>query len=94
MNAALPGGRILLASANPERRAYIRGLLDQHWDVETGNDRIEALVAVRIRPPDLVLVDAMMSGKDGLALLRELRSESVTRDLPVVMFSEVAVALA
>jgi len=88
MKAGLSGGRILLTSDNPERRAYIRGLLDQHWDVETGNDRIEALLAVRTRPPDLVLVDAMMTGKNGLALLRELRSESVTRDLSVVMFSE------
>jgi len=68
-------------------RAYIRGLLDQHWDVETANDRVEALVAVRTRPPDLVLADAMMPGKNGLTLLRELRSESSTRDLPVVMFS-------
>jgi DNA-binding response OmpR family regulator len=87
MNAALPGGRILLAGDNPEMRAYIRGLLDQHWDVETANDDVEALVAVRTRPPDLVVTDVMMPGKNGLALLRELRSESSTRDLPVVMLS-------
>jgi len=90
LNAALPGGRILVAADNRESRAYIRGLLDQHWDVETANDRVEALLAVRTRPPDLVLADATMSGKNGLALLRELRSESATRDLPVVMVSTLA----
>lgn len=90
MNAALPGGRILVAADNPEMRAYIRGLLDQHWDVETANDDVEALVAVRTRPPDLVVTDVMMPGKNGLALLRELRAESSTRDLPVVMLSALA----
>jgi len=87
MNGALPVGRILLAADNPEVRTYIRGLLDRHWDVETANDGVEALVAVRSRPPDLVLADAMIPDKNGLALLRELRADASTRDLPVVMFS-------
>src|SRR3989442_10240423 len=87
MNGALPGGRILLAADNPEVRTYIRGLLDRHWDVETANDGVEALVAVRGRPPDLVLADAMIPDKNGLALLRELRADASTRDLPIVMFS-------
>jgi signal transduction histidine kinase len=87
MTAALPGGRILLAADNPKMRAYIQGLLDRHWNVEAATGGVEALAAVRARPPDLVLTDAMMASKNALALLRELRSDSSTRELPVVMFS-------
>lgn len=35
--------------------------------------------------PDLVLLDVMMPGQDGISILQELRSQSYTRDLPVVM---------
>ncbi|WP_313168181.1 response regulator transcription factor [Streptococcus parasuis] len=35
--------------------------------------------------PDLVLLDVMMPGQDGISILQQLRSQSYTRDLPVVM---------
>lgn len=35
--------------------------------------------------PQLVLMDIMLPGEDGLALLRRLKSSSRTRDIPVIM---------
>ena len=35
--------------------------------------------------PDLVLLDVMMPGQDGISILQQLRSQSYSRDLPVVM---------
>lgn len=35
--------------------------------------------------PDLVLLDVMMPGQDGISILKELRSKSETEDLPVIM---------
>ena len=37
--------------------------------------------------PDLVLLDIMLPGTDGLALLRELRSDPRTQDIPVMMLT-------
>ena len=37
--------------------------------------------------PDLVILDVMMPGTDGLEVLRQVRADPRTRDLPVVMFS-------
>ena len=37
--------------------------------------------------PDLVILDVMMPGTDGMEVLRQVRQDPRTRDLPVVMFS-------
>lgn len=45
-------------------------------------DGREALAAVRQRPPDLVVLDLMLPGLDGLSLCRAMRTFS---DVPIVM---------
>jgi len=39
------------------------------------------------RPPDLIFLDMMMPGLDGLAVCNALRAADVTRDLPVIFLS-------
>ena len=41
--------------------------------------------AMRRKMPDLVLLDVMLPGEDGLAILHKLRSSPVTADIPVIM---------
>ena len=43
--------------------------------------------ALRQQIPDLVLLDIMLPQEDGLTLLRSLRSEPLTRRLPVIMLT-------
>ena len=52
--------------------------------VATGED---ALAAVKRKRPDLVLLDLMLPGVDGLEVCRQLRREESTADLPVVMLT-------
>ena len=47
----------------------------------------EALHAVRAHPPDLVILDLMLPGMDGLELCRRLRAEAATQALPIVMLT-------
>jgi signal transduction histidine kinase/ActR/RegA family two-component response regulator len=84
---ATEGERILVAEDNADMRAYLRTVLAPHWIVEFEADGARALEAARARRPDLVLTDVMMPGLDGFALLRALRAEEPTRDVPVVMLS-------
>ncbi len=54
-------------------------------DVAEAGDGAVALVAARTDRPDLVLLDIMLPGLDGLEVCRRLRAEH--GDLPVVMLS-------
>ncbi|MDQ6604208.1 MAG: PAS domain-containing protein, partial [Chloroflexota bacterium] len=83
----LAGARILLADDNADMRAYARRLLQGDYAVETVADGEAALAAARERPPDLILTDVMMPRLDGFALLRALRADPRTQDIPVIFLS-------
>ena len=90
--AAAPAGQglrptILLADDNSDMRSYIQRLLSQEHEVIAVADGEAALQAARKEPPDLVLTDIMMPRLDGFGLLRELRADPATRNLPVLMLS-------
>src|SRR5262249_28207547 len=57
------------------------------YRIEAVPDGEAALAAVRERPPDLILTDVMMPRLDGFGLLREVRADPATRELPVIMLS-------
>ena len=54
----------------------------ERYRVEAVADGEAALAAAREQPPDLVLTDVMMPRLDGFGLLRELRADPRTRDVP------------
>ena len=87
---ATPAARtahVLLADDNADMREYITRLLAQRWTVQAVADGAQALAAVRERRPDLVLTDAMMPNLGGFELLRALRADSQTADIPILMLS-------
>ncbi|HNX63815.1 MAG TPA: response regulator transcription factor [Oscillospiraceae bacterium] len=49
---------------------------------DNGND---FLTAVKVKIPELVLLDIMLPGQDGISLLKLLRASSTTKKLPVIM---------
>jgi PAS domain S-box-containing protein len=81
------GERVLVADDNPDMREYVARLLSQRWQVRAVADGAAALALARSERPDLLLADAMMPGLDGFELLRALRADAATRDIPVIMLS-------
>jgi PAS domain S-box-containing protein len=79
--------RILLADDNADMREYVRRLLSQRWEVEAVPNGLAALAAARERAPDLVIADVMMPEMDGFELLREIRADERTREVPVILLS-------
>lgn len=79
--------RVLIADDNADMREYLRRLIATRWQVEMVEDGQAALASARSCPPDLLLSDVMMPGLDGVALLRALRADPKTSQIPVVLLS-------
>lgn len=79
--------RILLADDNKDMRDYVKRLLGDRYEVEAVNNGMAALATIGKRVPDLVLTDVMMPQLDGFGLLKELRTNPDTREIPVIMLS-------
>jgi two-component system alkaline phosphatase synthesis response regulator PhoP len=54
---------------------------------ESISDGQRALERIRRQPPDLLVLDLMLPGMDGLELCRTLRSEPATKRLPIIMLT-------
>jgi PAS domain S-box-containing protein len=87
---SLPGGarRVLLVEDNPDTRVrihrYLRDAGLAAWSVEDGES---ALAYVSQSPVDLVLLDLLLPGMDGLETLRRLRRLPAGRTVPVVVLT-------
>lgn len=57
------------------------------WQVDTHSDGATAVDKVRDMRPDLVVLDYMLPGKNGIDILTELRSDPAFERLPVLMLT-------
>jgi two-component system, OmpR family, alkaline phosphatase synthesis response regulator PhoP len=62
-------------------------LLKEGYQVAGVASGEDALAAVAAKPPDLVLLDLMLPGLDGLSVCRRLKGDPATAPLPVVMLT-------
>ncbi len=68
-----------------EMEAY--ALKSAGLSVEAFSESGTFLKAVKTRLPDLVLLDIMLPGTDGMQVLKLLRADAATRELPIIMVS-------
>jgi two-component system response regulator BaeR len=72
-----PPKRILIVEDEPALREVMRDYLVQAgMEVDTLSEGTHAVETVLATRPDLVVLDIMLPGKDGLAICRELRAQS------------------
>ena len=57
------------------------------YDVTIAHDGKEGLRKAQMQTPDLILLDLMLPGLDGLEVCRELRSGERTRNVPILMLT-------
>ena len=80
--------KILVADDDAGVRELIRTVLtNEGFQVLEAHDARSCLELARYRIPDLILLDWMMPGMDGMEALRQLKSEPRTRAIPVVMLT-------
>jgi two-component system response regulator MprA len=77
--------RIMVVDDDPEIVSFLkRGLTYEGYTVDTAGNGTEALAKVREVEPDLVILDIMMPGIDGLEVSRRLRLAS---QIPIIMLT-------
>ena len=57
------------------------------WNVVTCHQACDIDAAVRTQRPDLILLDRLLSGTDGLQICRSLKGTPSTKDIPVIFLS-------
>ena len=62
-------------------------LTGRGYHVVTAQTAGEAEEVIRRKPPDIILLDVVMPGKSGYELCRELKEDSKTRLIPIVMIT-------
>ena len=80
--------RILVVEDEPKLADYLlRGLRENGYTAYAARNGIDGLHQARQGLYDLVLLDVMLPGIDGFAVLRALRDDPATRAMPVLMLT-------
>ncbi len=85
MDSSICKKRVLLIDDEARVRTSLKMVLETSYDVLQAADAQEGLDVFRKEGPDLVLLDVILPGTDGLAVLQTLRSES--KMVPVIMLT-------
>ena len=78
---------LLVVDDNEDVRAYLLELLAPLYDIVTASDGEEALAKAQARVPDLILSDVAMPTMDGLELTRQLKADSITSHIPILLLT-------
>ena len=83
-----PGGRVLVVEDDP----HIRELVVLHLGLEglqtvASGDGTDGLRIARSEPFDLIVLDVMLPGLDGITVCRAIRRETHLKDVPILMLT-------
>jgi CheY-like chemotaxis protein len=79
-------GRILVADDNEPNRELLEAYLsDDGHEILMAADGREALEVAQSRQPDLILLDVMMPKLSGYEVCRQLKANSATSAIPILM---------
>jgi CheY-like chemotaxis protein len=78
---------VLIVEDDPDTRDLVGRLLTMHgYAVRVASNGWEALLALA-EPVDLILLDMMLPGMDGVTFLKSLRGQKSGQSIPVVMMT-------
>jgi putative two-component system response regulator len=84
----LPKPQVLVVDDTPDNLALMSDLLRDSCKVRVANSGERALRLLGNGPlPDLILLDIMMPGMDGYEVIRQLKANPLTRDIPVLFLT-------
>jgi CheY-like chemotaxis protein/anti-sigma regulatory factor (Ser/Thr protein kinase) len=84
----LPRGRILLVEDDPQLRAMLARLLSEDgWAVAEAASGPAALECATTQHPDMIVLDLMLPGLDGIQVIDALRAMPAGQHVPIVVIT-------
>ena len=81
--------RVLVVADDTSIQTVCRMLLEREgYDVAEAHDEREALAGIKRSLPDLVILNTRLHDRDGLELVRRLRANLPTREIPIIMVGD------
>ena len=87
IDTAADAPTILVCDDDPPLRELVRAVLGPGYQFVEAADGTEALAAARDVAPDVMVLDVMLPGINGIDVLKELRSDERIADIPVVVIT-------
>jgi len=80
--------RVLVVDDDPRLLHIVAMYLGiEGYDVAVAADGAAGLTEIEKQTPDLIILDIMMPGIDGIETCRRIRADPVTAEVPILMFS-------
>jgi DNA-binding response OmpR family regulator len=78
---------VLIVDDNADIRAYLRHILQQHYQVNEASDGQQGLALANEIVPDLIVSDVMMPVMNGLEFCQRVKSSLATSHIPVILLT-------
>ena len=62
-------------------------LAQQNWELVYAAEGASAIALAHKERPDVIVLDVLLPGMDGVEVLRQLKADEETKNIPVIMFS-------
>jgi CheY-like chemotaxis protein len=83
--------RILVVDDEPDLIQIVSSILEtKGYEIDVAHDGKEALDRIQASKPDLLIIDLMMPVLSGLEVVRRLKRDEETRELPIIVMSAAA----
>lgn len=79
--------RVLVVDDSEDFLRFAAALLGEQYEVEVAETAEDAFALIRLRRPDVLLLDLMMPGISGLEILRLLKSDGGLQGITVMIVS-------
>lgn len=78
---------VLIEDAEDIQDVIVYNLQRDGYAVRTAGNGEDGLALISDQAPDLVILDLMLPGVDGLSVCQQIRSNSVTKAIPIIILS-------
>jgi DNA-binding response OmpR family regulator len=82
------GKQLLVVEDEQDHRELLRLIFNVHgYDVSTAGDALEAARQIEARRPDLIILDVMLPDMDGWTFCEQVKHNTASQDVPIMMLS-------